>query len=101
MNALEYNTALAKLLRRLKRDLGATAVRQDYRGTGSQKAYRQIFVTFPDFSIDLWLKENRVGLGGVLTRLGSLAKGERAPEEMYEAIRAALKTALDSVEKAA
>ena len=94
MEALEYNTALAKLLKQLKKDLGATAVRQNYRGTGSQKFRRQLYVTFTEFTIDLWLDANSVGLGGVMTRLGRLTKTDRTPEQMYEAVRAALETAL-------
>lgn len=62
-----FNTALAKKLQGLKKDLRATNVRQGYKGTGTRECRRQIFVSFSnDKSIDLWLELDNVGLGGVI-----------------------------------
>jgi hypothetical protein len=64
----EYNTKLARLMMKLKKDAGAESIRQNYKGTGSQKARRQLWVRFKSGAvIDLWIDMGYVGLGGVVT----------------------------------
>lgn len=64
----EFNTKLAKLMQRLKKDAGATSIAQNYKGTGSQKFRRQLWVHFKSGAvIDLWL-EKRLTFGGVVMR---------------------------------
>lgn len=88
MEINEYNTTLAKLLQGLKKDLGATTIRQGYKGTGSKSFKRQIFVRFAnDKHIDLWLESNRVECGGVIrTRFGNVPHNNRTPTEVYKDI---------------
>jgi hypothetical protein len=99
---LDYNTALSKLFRRLKRDVGATNVRQSYRGTGGQKHRRQMWVRGPGASsTDLWLESGSVTFGGIVSILPSgdhvdapkksIEYGDMTPEQTYKAIVANLK----------
>lgn len=90
-----FNTALAKRLQSLKKDLGALNVRQGYRGTGSKAHRRQIWVELPhaERGIDLWLDTGIIGLGGVcFTNYGKVLCGreadgtERSIDEVYAEI---------------
>lgn len=100
-----FNTALAKLLQKLKKDLGAEHVKQNYKGTGSQKHRRQIFVRFPWGSIDLWLNNTKADLGGVISPLGrptpAVPYENRRPEQVYADIVRHLKMWKDKHETGA
>lgn len=62
-----YNTTLAKLFQRLKKDAGAASIAQNYRGTGGQAHRRQLWVRFKSGAvIDLWLEHEGVRFGGVV-----------------------------------
>ena len=94
-----YNAALAKLMQRLKRDAGASAIVQNYKGTGSQAHRRQLWVHFTSGAvIDLWLESGYLGFGGVVMRSPSsdapLPKRlayEGTPEQMYARVAPMLK----------
>jgi len=60
MDPGEFNTKLSRKLRDLKRDVGATSVKQNYRGTGSKSARRQVLVDGIRGTTDVWLKEDEV-----------------------------------------
>lgn len=62
-----FNTALAKHMAKLKKDLGVAKVQQNYKGTGKQAHRRQIWVSFEDMnSLDVWLDSGFAKLGGVI-----------------------------------
>lgn len=62
----DYTRELAKLLQNLKKDLGATSVVQGYKGTGSKKHRRQIWIHLQnDHAYDLWLNATFIQIGGV------------------------------------
>lgn len=86
-DVLAFNTALAKKLQRLKKDLqGVKRVYQGYRGAGRQKFRRQIFIDFDDWqkNIDIWLDLEVVTLGGVMkTGLGRVSSSDRTVSEVY------------------
>lgn len=85
----EFNSALAKRLQGLKKDLGAFKIRQGYKGTGARSHRRQIWVDLPNAErgIDLWLEEETIGLGGVcFTNYGKVRVGGRGVEEVYTEI---------------
>lgn len=93
--ALEYNLRLAKLLQRLKRDAGAALVKANYKGTGSKRHRRQVFVRFQNgLVIDLWLEDNNIGFAGVAQRgvqgpngfVKEIPYGGRTPEEVYKEV---------------
>lgn len=96
MDPNEYNKALSKLLKRLKRDAGAESIRQNYKGTGKKKYKRQLWVQFKSGAvIDLWLEKDRLGLGGVVKRRADPSKAPhplpkaikyegKSPEEVYK-----------------
>ena len=90
----EFNTTLAKLMQRLKKDAGAKAIAQNYKGTGRQAFRRQLWVHFTSGAvIDLWLDNGHLGLGGVVMNPppGTEAKplprrlpyGDKKPEAIY------------------
>ena len=91
---LAFNTTLAKLMQRLKKDAGAESISQNYRGTGSQAFRRQLWVRFKSGAvIDLWLDNGRLGFGGVVMNRPpgnapgvlpkSLPYGDKSPEQVY------------------
>ena len=96
MNYASHTKALARELKRLKKDLGASNVRQGYKGTGSKAHKRQIWIRTSQGVIDLWLEGAVVGMGGVVgTSLPPIActvEGVlREPSAVYDDILAALK----------
>lgn len=91
-----YNLQLAKLLQRLKKDAGATTVTANYKGTGSKRHRRQLFVRFKSGAVlDLWLEGDSLEFGGVMRpkdyQVGgadlprSLPYAGKTPEEVYKA----------------
>lgn len=100
MEKLQFNTILASLLKNLKKDLGALSVRQNYRGTGSCVAHRQLYVRLPGNVVtDIWLKDF-VGIGGVIRMPGLdeqyryILHGNQTPEQVYALILERMKEAL-------
>jgi hypothetical protein len=84
VDALEFNTTLAKLLQSLKKDCGAEKVQQNYRGTGKQNFRRQLYVRVPGGLIDLWLEHGMIRLGGCIgAGSGVVIYGEKTPAEVY------------------
>lgn len=99
---VEYNTKLSKLMKGLKKDVGAKSIRQNYRGTGSQKAVRQLWVNFKNGAVlDIWLNMGNVKFGGIVARHPEhdwtypdprqINHGDRTPEALYREMVAALK----------
>ena len=85
-----FNTKLAKLFQSLKKDAGATSIKQNYKGTGSRKFRRQLWIRFTSgVVIDIWLENKLVSFGGVVMNGGgTLSKkavlyGEKTPEQVY------------------
>ena len=106
---LEYNSTLAKLFGKLKKDTGAETIRQNYRGTGSQKFRRQMWVRWPNGgSMDIWLDDNEVMFGGIVSILPGgqrieapkkrIAYDDASPEDIYKAVVANLKNWLKDAE---
>jgi len=85
-----FNTKLARLFQKLKKDAAAKSIAQNYKGTGSQKFRRQLWIRFKSGAvIDVWL-ENNLKLGGVVmngighpisTRL--VKYDDKTPEQVY------------------
>ena len=95
---VEYNTKLAKLMQGLKKSAGASMTRQNYRGTGSKLAVRQIWVRFNSGAVlDVWLEKGQVRLGGIVSNggKGPMAKmvfphANKTPEQIYADVAAVL-----------
>jgi len=103
LEPVEFNTQLAKELKKLKKDLGVTKVRQNYRGTGSKKAVRQLYISVPWQwrGLDLWLYKDCTALGGCIVPIKPqpVVKHEgKTPAQVYEEIKAELEAWKDSVE---
>lgn len=101
-----YNAALAKMMGKLKKDVGATGVNQNYKGTGKQSHRRQVFVRLPDHERggpDVWLDSGHVKVGGVIGTPKGIPNqrsyGDDPPEKVYAWIRDTLK-AINDHEKA-
>lgn len=99
---LEFNNTLSKLVKNLKKDAGAKSIKQNYRGTGKQKARRQLYIHFKNGAVlDIWLDMGYVGLGGVvgIRPDGSrgfpvphkIDYGDKSPYEVYREVKDALK----------
>lgn len=92
----DFTKDLAMVLKRLKKDLGASKVSQNYKGTGAKAHRRQLYVDFPDgaggvVGIDLWLESHSIELGGVLSPISRppprVAYNERSASEVYEDVK--------------
>ena len=90
----EFNTRLAKLLQKLKKDAGATIISQNYKGTGGRAYRRQLWVSFKSGAvIDLWLEAGRIEFGGVVKNgppgsnvalpVRHVSYGDGTPEQVY------------------
>ncbi len=97
----QYTGALAKRIGKgLKKDLGAKTVRQNYKGTGSQAARRQLYCRFSTGAvIDIWIGTDGVRLGGVVEIDGAGNRVKPATNivrgDDIEVIYGAVKDALD------
>ena len=98
MDANEFTAKLAKVLQRLKKDLGAEYVNQNYRGTGKRAHRRQLFVRWDGgkTAVDLWLEADRLQIGGVIlapasVKVREVLYGDKDPEQVYAAVLAALR----------
>ena len=85
-----FNAKLAKLFQKLKKDAKASSIKQSYKGTGSRKHRRQLWINFESEAvIDIWLEQDSVVFGGVVARGGGnlskthVAYGDRTPEQVY------------------
>jgi hypothetical protein len=85
----KMSAALARRIGRgLKKDFGATMAKQNYKGTGSKSAHRQIWCRFPGAFFDVWLTGN-ISLSGRYTRASRVEVGvyDGTPDEVYERIK--------------
>ena len=100
-----HNEGLSKQLKKLKKDLGAKTIKQNYRGTGAKKHRRQFWIRFANHSvIDVFLNDNDIQLGGVvwIDPRGNRVKPspdrikyEETPERTYEKVKTVLKHWVD------
>lgn len=91
-----FNKQLARELGKFKRTLGATKVRQGYKGTGGQKHRRQIWIDLPQGTIDIFLETNSAKLGGVMAPLGrgpdtTISYEGKSPKQVADEISKRLK----------
>jgi len=101
----EFNTKLSKLTKKLRKDAGAKSIRQNYKGTGNQKARRQLWINFKNGAVlDIWLDKGWVQFGGVVARHPAgdeypsprIVKYEgKTPEQVYEKTKEILKAWAD------
>jgi len=62
----KYTAAIAKALLKLRRPYGIRSIRQNYKGTGRQRARRQLWVKLSnDEAVDVWLDAESYSIGGV------------------------------------
>jgi hypothetical protein len=95
MTAEQRTAAIAKALLPLKKAAGLASIRQNYKGTGSQKARRQLWIALSTGSaVDLWLDADSFTIGGVtqLRIAGRWAYGDQTPAAIAGAIADLLKT---------
>ncbi len=78
----KYTAALSKKMKALKHLIGAKAIRQNYKGTGAQRAARQLFVVGAGKggSVDVWLNSTGWKIGGVFNNRPYFGpEGKRKP----------------------
>ena len=97
----DFNTALAKLMKGLKRDVGATKIKQNGKNSAGN---RNIWVTLPNRgTVDVWVEDGQTQLWKLLRGGQSgwgpvIPYGDQTPEQVYKKMVAGLK---DIVKKAA
>lgn len=65
--AEDFTKSVAKEFAKKKRELDIKSIKQNYKGTGSAKARRQLWVRFNSGAvIDLWIEPEMVSYGGVV-----------------------------------
>lgn len=90
----QYTADIARELLKLRRAYGWAGVRQNYKGTGSQRAKRQLFIRLPtDEAVDVWLETQGYQIGGVtiLWIKGNFPYNGRHPAEVAKEIAEKLK----------
>jgi len=86
LDPIEFNTQLAKLMQKLKKDAGAASIKGGYKGTGGQKHRRQVWVKWADGpTIDIFLADDYVQLGGVIGPQIRVKK-QATPEDTYQKV---------------
>ena len=90
--ACDFNTKLARKIQGLKKDCEARTVKQNYKGTGSQKFRRQVYIKFKEgLWIDIWLEYDFVKFSGVanlpIGMPNRIPYGSHTVDEIYEVIR--------------
>ena len=105
----KLTSTLAKRIGKgLKADLAAESIRQNYKGTGSKKHRRQLWIRFKSGAvIDIWLEERLVSFGGVVSNGGgspspsphSVLYKEKTPEQVYAEAMPILKAWADGGDK--
>jgi hypothetical protein len=93
-----FNAALAKMMSKLKKALGAQHVKAGYKGTGSKSYKRQIFMRLADDSaVDVWLDYGFAEIGGVMSLPGvdrsPIKYAGKTPADVYDEILKRLQAA--------
>ena len=91
----DFNTALAKLMKGLKRDVGAKKIKQN--GSASAAGNRNIWVQLPNRgNVDVWVEDGQTQLFKLLRAGGTergpvIPYGKQTPEQVYKKMVAGLK----------
>jgi hypothetical protein len=91
----QYTADIGKELLRLRSAYGLQGIRQNYRGTGRQRARRQLYIRLENGAlVDVWLNSSDYEIGGVtLIRIrGTFPYGGRPPATIAREIAEKLKT---------
>jgi hypothetical protein len=86
----DFNQKLARILKKLKKDAGVHAIRQDFKGTGRLAHRRQIWLYPIDNNVswDLWLEGTYITIGWFRLPPGGAVKipYEKTEQETYQKI---------------
>lgn len=99
-DVVAFNAALAKMMGKLKKALGAQHVNMGYKGTGSKSYKRQIFMRLADgTAVDVWLDYGFAQIGGVMALPGAdkspIEYQGKTPSDVYDELLKRLKAAQD------
>jgi len=86
--ASKFTADIAKELMRYRKSHGLVSIRQNYKGTGRQRASRQLWVRLEQGAVDVWLNPGSYSIGGVTQmRLpGEFAYGPKSPADVAKEI---------------
>ena len=86
--AAKFTADVAKELMRFRNSHGLVSIRQNYKGTGRQRASRQLWVRLENGAVDVWLNPGSYGIGGVTQmRLpGEFGYGPKSPADVAKEI---------------
>ena len=86
--AEQFTASIARELMKYRKSHGLISIRQNYKGTGSQRATRQLWVRFTSGAVDVWLHPGSYDIGGVtMLRIpGQTAYGNRTPADIAKEI---------------
>ena len=96
--AEKFTADIARELMRYRKSHGLVSIRQNYKGTGSQRAARQLWVRLNDGAVDVWLNPRSYSIGGVTQmRLpGEFAYGTKNPAEIAKEIAEKINVAFNA-----
>ena len=86
--AAHFTADVAKELMRFRKSHGLISIRQNYKGTGRQRASRQLWVRLDQGAVDVWLNPGSYSIGGVtqMRLSGEFSYGPKSPAEVAKEI---------------
>lgn len=82
-----YTADIGRELLKLRRVFNIVSIRQSYKGTGSQRARRQLWIRLGNGrAVDVWLNNNSYEIGGVLAGIGGPVAYAGSPAEVSKEI---------------
>jgi len=99
----QYTADIGRELMKLRRQYGIKSIRQGYKGTGRQRARRQLYCQLSnDRYVDVWLENTAYQIGGVMPGIrGSFPYSGRSPAENAKDIAEMLKKLVENQTRAA
>ena len=91
--AMQFTADVSKELLKLRKAYGIKSIRQNYKGTGSKRASRQLFIKdVAGNMVDVWLERDYYQIGGVINGIrGAFKYGTHSAAEVAKDIAEALK----------
>ena len=95
--AAKFTADVSKELLRFRKSHGLVSIRQNYKGTGKQRAARQLWVRLENGAVDVWLNPGSYSIGGVTQMRipGEFGYGGKSPAEVAKEIAEKINSAFN------